>query len=791
MRRSRNSFAAILLSLLAVTACQDPEKQEAWAPVDYVDPMIGSVAKTKYYGRTFPGVSVPYSLVKIGPDTYTGGDNGSGYSYEHKTLEGFSFVHMSGIGWFGDFGNLLVTPTNGDFHPNRGAVENPQTGYRSSFSHDTEVARAGYYAVTLDDYGIRAEMTATPHAGILKFTFPDDSTNRIQVDLARRIGGTSLEQHVKVIGDKRIEGWMKYAPNGGGWGNGKTKMVYYTVYFSAEFSKSFSEYGVWSADIPENEPRKVQDIVTEKYQGFIKESKIMTAGREFDGKHLGFYGTFPELNAGEEVMFKAGISFVDLDGARNNLKTEMDHWDFEKVKQDASQAWAKELDVIKIKGATDKQKKMFYTALYNTKIDPRNFSDCDGRYYLKESGVNESTGFNYRTVFSGWDAFRSHIPLLTIIDPHTVDELTHSLIRKAEDGGMGFPKWEIAGCYSNCMLGDPAIPVIYDAFTKGIGSFDLNKVYELSKQTSLGPNTLRNGWEHYNKHGYVGCDTVPERWRGYYKGVSATLENCYADWCISQMAKELGDEKGLKQFTERSMYYKNLYDPEVGYFRGKWKNGEWIPWVNELDFYSGCIESNPLQQMWFIPHDLDGLKSLMGEQRFLTELEGLFDRTPSDFPFNEFYNHANEPVHHISYLFNYTAKPWLTQKWVRVILNNAYAPTPYGIMGNEDVGQMSGWYILSAMGFHPVCAGDQKYMLGSPLFDEIELKLDGDYYTGKTFKVIAHNNSDENVYVQSVKLNGKPLERPYILHQEITNGGILEFEMGDAPNNKLYSIVNN
>lgn len=778
-----NKLLVILFVLLWACSSHQPTSTSL---INHVDPMIGAVAKTKYYGRTFPGATLPYALVKLGPDTYTGGDVGSGYSFEHNTLEGFSFVHMSGIGWFGDFGNLLVTPTNGKFYPNRGSVEQPETGYRSNISHDTENATPGYYAIKLDDYKVKAEMTSTMRTGILRFTFPEEKTNRIQIDLARRIGGTSVKQYIKVIDDHRIEGWMKYTPEGGGWGNGKTNMVFYTVYFSAEFSEPFTNHGIWSAEIPDEQSRKVDDIVSDVYQNLIKNSNIFTGKKEMVGDHLGFYAEYPNLTQDEQIMFKAGISFVDLEGARNNLETELKHWDFEKVKADAETVWEKQLGLIQVEGATDKQKEIFYTSMYHAQIDPRDFTDVDGRFYLKESGINEAGNYNYRTIFSGWDAFRSHMPLLTIIDPNLVNEVVNSLIAKAEDGGMGFPKWEIAGCYSNCMLGDPALPVILDAWTKGIRGFDLKKAYEIGKQTSLGPNTIRNGWENYNEKGYVDCNPVPERWNGYYKGVSATLENCYADWCISQLAKELGDIEGEKQFMERAQYYRNIFDSEVGFFRGKYKNGEWIPWEGQHVFRQGNIESNPLQQMWFVPHDIDGLKSLIGEERFLSELEEMFELTPPNFPFNEFYNHANEPVHHIPYLFNLTEKPWLTQKWVRKILANAYGIGPYGIMGNDDVGQMSAWYILSSIGFHPICQGDNKYWLGSPLFSKTVIQLNKKYYKGKTFIIIANNNSEENVFVQKVSLNGQDLNRPYILHEEITNGGELIFEMGNTPNKELY-----
>lgn len=788
--KSTGSYFLVILCLCMIQCTPKKKELVEKAPVDYIDPFIGSVAKTKYYGRTFPGATLPFSLVQLSPDTYTGGDMGSGYSYEHNTIEGFSFVHMSGIGWFGDFGNLLTTATNGPFHPNRGSVEHPETGYRSRFSHDNEIAQAGYYGVTLNDYRIRAEMTTTQRAGILRFIFPEDKTNRIQIDLSRRIGGTSVRQYIKIIDNTHIEGWMVCKSHGGGWGNGKPeKMGYnvnYTVYYHGEFSKPFPSSGIWSAQIPEGQTRKDEDIRSGDYQNLIVKSQILDGIKEYEGDHIGFFANYPDLKENEQVSFKAGISFVDIQGARQNLQEELEDWNFEEVKDEASQKWAEALDLIKIKGATEEQKKIFYTSMYHAKIDPRQFTDVDGRYYGGDHNIHQRSNFNYRTIFSGWDAFRSHIPLLTIIDPNTTEELVNSLIEKGRLGKMGLPKWEIASSYSGCMLGDPAISVIFDAYNKGIQGFDIDEAYRLSKQTSVGPNTTRNGWEEYTDLGYVACDPQPVRWKGYYKGVSATLENCYADWSLSQFAKELGLVDDEQFFAKRGQYYRNIYDDSVGYMRGKYKDGSWIPWDGRLGFEQACIESNPLQQTWFVPHDIDGLKELLGEDRFLSELEMLFEKTPKDFSWNEYYNHANEPVHHVPYLFNFTSKPWLTQKWVRTILDNAYGTTPYGIMGNDDVGQMSAWYILSSMGFHPVCPGNNRYELGSPLFDEVEIKLDPKYYPGKSFKIISKNNSSENIYVRSIHLNGNKLERTYIMHEEIVNGGELIFIMGSSPNKELY-----
>jgi len=293
---------------------------------------------------------------------------------------------MSGIGWYGDFGNLLVTPSNGAFHPNRGSVEDPESGYRSRISHDTEVAKPAYYSIVLDDYRIKTEVTMTPRASMLRFTFPEDSTNRIQIDLARRIGGTSVKQFVRVTDNQRIGGWMKCTPEGGGWGNGQTNMVFYTVYFYGEFSKPFDSHGIWSADIPEDQNRKAEGIASEIYQNIIAESEVLEGLEELEGDHLGFYARFPDLAGGEQVMFKAGISFVDMDGARNNLEQELNHWDFERVRADGENKWSEQLDLIRVSGATVKQKKIFYTAMYHSLSDPRNFTDFDGRFRFPEMG---------------------------------------------------------------------------------------------------------------------------------------------------------------------------------------------------------------------------------------------------------------------------------------------------------------------------------------------------------------------------------------------------------------------
>jgi len=741
--------------------------------VDYIDPMIGAVAykpNTKDphgMGKTFPGVTTPFGLIQLSPDTITGHDFGSGYSYEHESIEGFSFTHLSGVGWYGDLGNFLVTPTTGLLKTNRGKEENTETGYRSRFSHESEEAKAGYYSVTLSDYNIRAELSAAPHAGVIRLTFPQNKQSRIQIDLSRRVGGTSTEQMVKVENDHTISGWMKCPPEGGGWGNGNGK-VDYTLYFHCEFSKPLIKYGVWRADIPEGIDRKRVSIQSDAYQKIVSNASIEYGIHEAQGKHLGFFTEF-ETVEDEQVLIKSGVSFVSVEGAKKNLENDIPHWDFEAVVLNAKKLWSNAIENVNVEGGEETDYIKFYTALYHTMIDPRGVSDVDGQYLAADGAVHKSESFTYRTIFSGWDVFRSQFPLQTIINPKMVNDEINSLLQIAEFSGKYYlPRWEMLNAFSGCMLGNPAVSIIVDAYEKGIRNYDIEQAFQICKNTVEKFTNQENG--------YSDNESIV---------ISETLEYCYSDWCFSRFAKSLGKVNLAKKYEEKSKSYKSLWNEEVNWFRGKNKEDNWLEWKGKTIHDQGCIESNPYQQGWFVPHDIEGLQSLMGKDLCAKELTALFDKTPDDFLWNDYYNHANEPVHQVVFMFNEIGLPWLTQKWSRKTCEKAYGADKYGICGNEDVGQISAWYVLAASGFHPICPGDNKYQITSPVFNKITFTLDTDYYSGKTFTVIANNNSKENVYIQSIKLNGKPLNRYYIYHQELSSGGELYLEMGPKPNQKI------
>ncbi|MDO7138814.1 GH92 family glycosyl hydrolase [Algibacter lectus] len=760
------AFTALVTSSCNSSKSDKEATQNEKQPVDYIDPIIGAITYGKKskdahgFGKTFPGAATPFGLVQLSPDTVSDGDNGSGYSYEHPTMEGFSFTHMSGVGWFGDLGNFLVTPATGKLQTNRGVAENPESGYRSRYSHDTETTEAGYYAVTMDDYNVKAELTSAPRAGIIRFTYPETDSSRVQIDLARRVGGTSTEQYIKVVNENTIQGWMKCPPEGGGWGAGAGNADY-VVYFYCQFSKPLIDYGIWSADIPDV-PRKMRFIRRDNYQDAIKNAEIFEGKTEMQGKHLGFYTNF-STTAGEEVLVKSGISFVNIAGAKENLEHDISHWDFDKTKQEARDSWSEAIDNISVEGATDRDKTIFYTSLYHTLIDPRAFSDVNGNYIGADKKVHQTNDFTYRTIFSGWDVFRSQFPLQTIINPTLVNDEINSLLQMAELSGKEYlPRWEMLNSYSGVMLGNPAVSVIVDAYEKGIRNYDIEKAFTYSKNTV--DNTGNGELGYSNKH------------------ISKTLEYAYSDWALSVMAKSLGKDDIAETYLKKSENYKNIWNDEVNWFRAKDSSGTWVEWKGKTVHGQGCIESNPYQQGWFVPHDIDGLKTLMGgEEAFKNELISFFENTPDDFLWNNYYNHANEPVHHVPFMLNEAGVPHLTQKTTRQICSDAYGTGPYGLCGNEDVGQLSAWYVLASIGIHPIAPGDNKYQITSPVFNEIEIKLDRNYYSGKTFKIVAQNNSEENIYIQSMTLNGKPLNRFWITHQEITQGGVLEMEMGLEP----------
>ena len=733
--------AALSLAMPAVARSSDK------SPVDYIDPMIGAMTTIPGAGggKTFPGPATPFGMVQLSPDTVSGGDNGSGYSWDMKTIEGFSFTHMSGVGWYGEFGNIQVMPQVGDLVIDRDAAKSP-------YGKESEVAEAGYYSVVLDRYRVKTELTAAPHAGILRFTFPGSSSSRIKVDLTRRIGGDgshSSSQYARQVNDHTFEGWLKCDPSGGGWGNGAGG-VSYTIHFSMQTSIPVTGFGTWDG----------KDVSREL--------------KERTGTRSGFFLEFP-TRAGQQVLLKSGISFVSIEGARANLTHDIPGWKFDEVRQEARSRWAQALSCAAVQGGSASQKTVYYTAIYHALLDPRSITDVDGSYLGPDKKVHKTGSWTARTCFSGWDVFRAEFPLLNLIQPNIVSDQVNSLMQVNELGDTrGLPRWELMGRDTPIMLGDPALSVISDAYIKGIRGFDAEKAYEMCRQVAQGPpeKSNREDFGHWQSQGYCTGDL----------SISNTLENAYADYAVGRFAQALGKKDDARQLYKTSLNYRNVFDPSVGWFRPRSDNGDWMPWNGRLHS-GGCVESNPGQQGWFVPQDVAGLIGLVGgREEFTRQLDDFFSHTSADDikGWNDYYNHSNEPVHHIPFLFTYAGAPWLTQKWSRFVCDNAYGLGPRGICGNDDVGQMSAWYVLAAMGIYPVSPASSVYIIGSPVFEKTTLRL-GEK-SKKTFTVVARGASPENVYVQSAVLNGKPLQRAWITYEEVAAGGTLTLAMGAQPN---------
>jgi predicted alpha-1,2-mannosidase len=709
------------------------------APVDWINPFTGALTTSPdtACGKTFPGAVVPYGLVQLSPDTVSGGDNGSGYSADMTTIEGFSFLHLSGIGCYGDLGQVQVQPQTGDLVTGRDAAKSP-------FDKATEQAEAGYYSVELDRYGVRVELTAAERAGMLRCTFHEAGTGRLKVDLSRRIGfdgSHTVTQELRLVDAHTVAGSMTADRSGGGWicGNGPT----YTVYFCMRFQLPIGELGTWDGE-------KVT-------RGATMQSSASDSA--------GFFVEFP-VHAGQQVLAKAGISFTGPDGARGNLESSLPDWDFDGARAAARASWSRAVAKVAAKGGTDEQREIFYSALYHTMIDPRVSSDADGASRFGDGPIRHD-GFTQRTVFSGWDVFRAQFPLLTIIDEQVVADQVNTLLALTGSGAVkGLARWELLGTDTDTMIGDPAVNVIAEAYLKGVRGFDADTAYRYCRDVALGPAevTNRNDFAHWSTLGYC-VDT----------SLSTTLENCYSDYALSRFARATGHHADARALERTAQNYRNLFDPAAGWFRGRNADGSWM---GDQD---GCVESNPEQQGWFVPHDIEGLAGLLGgREAFNTRLDAIFAQTPPAdmMKWNDRYNHSNEPVHQMAFMFVYTGAPWLTQKWSRYVCANAYATGPAGLAGNDDCGQMSAWYVLAAAGFYPVAPASGVYALGSPLFDEVAFTTS----RGTRFTIEARHNSAQNLYVQSATLDGRPLHRAWITHEEIVRGGRLTFVMGAEPN---------
>ncbi len=713
-------------------------------PVAYVDPFIG----TGGHGHTFPGATVPFGMVQPSPDTnVTGWDWCSGYHWSDNTIMGFSQNHLSGTG-AADYGEIMFMPIVGSLKIFPGPASKPEIGYRSRFHHETEKAEPGYYTVILDDYKVKVELTATKRVAFHRYTFPETDEAYVIIDLFHRIGGGAEELYGKIVGDREVEGYVV-----GGHFCGAKKS--HKTYFVAQFSKPFERYGIWEVFFAKKGEREVH----------VRKSP--------GGIFLRF-----STKKGEKILVKVALSYTGIDSARKNLK-EIPDWDFDRVRKEAKETWNKFLSRIDVEGNED-DKAIFYTALYHAFIGPNLFSDIDGRYIGPDDKIYKASHDTYST-FSLWDTFRAAHPLYALLIPGKDVDFIKSLLDIYDHGGW-LPKWYLANRYTNCMIGTHADSVIADAYIKGLRGFDVEKAYEAIRKDGMVPSDgyyeARGGLEYYKKLGYVPADKVGE-------ATSRTLEFAYDDFCIAQMAKALGKEEDYKLFMERSKNYKNVFDRATGFMRGKTSNGSWKnKKFDPKKTYRFFTEGNGWQWTFFVPHDVEGLIALMGgKEAFVKKLDGLFNAPPEVKGPPDItgligqYAHGNEPSHHIAYLYDFIGEEEKTQEKVREIMKKLYLKGPGGLCGNEDVGQMSAWYVFSAMGFYPVCPGKPVYALGSPLFERVTIHLSN----GKDFTIMAENRPEENPYVKKVKLNGKTLNDPWITHKEILNGGVLEFTMKRTP----------
>ncbi|MBE6653526.1 MAG: glycoside hydrolase family 92 protein [Ruminococcaceae bacterium] len=715
---------------------------------------IGDMTATSFHGggKTHPGAICPFGMVAFGPDTLEGGDNGSGYSYHHTTIDGFSINHMSGVGWYGDLGNFQVMPTTGKLNLLSGTYRDALTtradrGYESDFRHETEITEAGYYAVTLDTYGVRAETTSSVHAGMIRMTYPADVTRRVQINLARRIAGRSPWQELTVTEDRILEGRIHCPSTHGGFGRGAGR-VSYDLYFRAEFSEPWADYGVWNKNAP-----------------------VEGKQTSYSGEELWFYGEFPA--GAEPVCLKVAVSYVNPEGARDNFAAEAEGVSFDEMHAGATAAWEEALSVISVEdpAAHPDTLTVFYTTLYHALLDPRIYSDVNGNYLSADNTVRHTESFAKRTVFSVWDVFRSEFPLLILIKPDAVNDMINSLIDIAEYENVSFPRWELLGHETGCMLGDPGIVVTVDAYNKGIRNFDVRKAYEICLKTVFDPASKRTCGEDYNRYGYV-----PDN-------ISATLENVYADFCIGLFAEALGDEKNAAVFRERAQNYRNIFSPEVGWMRRRDEEGNWAEWKGIYDT-EGCVESNIFQQSWFVPHDPQGLIGLMGKETCLTNLERLMAESDLSAMWNDAYNHPNEPCHHLVHLFTELGLPSRTQYWVRRIQKESYNTTEYGFCGNEDVGQMSAWFALTALGFHMMAPGTGIFYVNTPLFRRAEIRLSEQYHArtvADTLVIECDRDPAENLYICGIDVNGAPIHRAYLTWEELSHGGVITYHLSDTP----------
>ena len=733
---------AIAASLLILAACSP--KQETTVSTEYaqyVNPLIG----TDFTGNTYPGAQVPFGSIQLSPDNGLPGWNRiSGYYYPDSTIAGFSHTHLSGTG-AGDLYDIMFMPVT---RPYKDAE--PPLGIHSSFSHNDEFASAGYYRVLLKDYNINVELTATERCGIQRYTFPKAESS-IFLNLKKAMNWDfTLDSYIEVVDSCTIRGYRISQ----GWSPEQH------VYFQTRFSRPFDDYQIDKTDI------------TTKEKGKIGTAYIA----RFD------FNTEKD----EEILVTTALSGVSMEGAALNLQTEAPKDDFDYYYAQAVSNWNTQLGKIKIEGGSTDDQTVFYTALYHSMLAPTIYSDVDGSYMGADRKIHKAEGWTNYSTFSLWDTFRASHPLFTYTQPERANEMIKGFLEFYKQSGA-LPLWNLYGWETNMMIGYHAVPVIVDAYLKGVGDFDPELALEACVASANRDDY--HGIGEYKSMGYVPAYSDPKLWKSW--SMSKTLEYAYDDYCIARMAEKMGKADIAQEFYKRSENYRNVFNPASSFMQPRDEKGNFAKDFKAETYTEDICESNGWQYFWSVQHNIDDLIRLVGgEERFAQRLDSMFTYTPaSDEELPIFstgmigqYAHGNEPSHHVIYLYNKVKQPWKTQQYAAKVMHELYTNEPGGLCGNEDCGQMSAWFVFSAMGFYPVDPISGQYEIGTPMFPRVELKL----ANGKTFTVSAPAVSRENIYIQSVKVNGEPYKKSYLTHDLIMSGATVEFEMGAAPGPVWY-----
>ncbi len=731
-------LATIFLTAIVFISCREEQEKETVEVTSYVDPFIG----TGFHGHVFLGANLPFGAVQLGPVNMTEGwDWCSGYHHSDSTIIGFSHTHLSGTG-IGDLGDILFMPFAGTVKTRKGKAGDPQSGFYSVFSHDKEIAKPGYYSVVLGRYNIKAELTATERVGFHQYSYPLQGDAKIILDLKEGIGWDKVSKAmVRRVNDTIIEGYRF----SGGWA--KNQEIYFTAVFSAPIS-GFSVF----------------------------EDTIAIAGRELTGVQVKSIIDFSEAKT-DRIKVKVGISPVSCQNALANIRAEIPHWDFRSIVSTANDVWNKELGKIAIRSKDEKMLRTFYTALYHTMTAPSMFNDHNGDYRGTDRKVYTAAAFTNMTTFSLWDTYRAAHPLLTLYQPARVNDMINSMLAIFQQQGK-LPVWHLMGNETNTMPGNSGVHVVVDAYLKGFRGFDTLLAWEAVKTTAM---LDERGLNYVKNQGYIPADSMVE-------SAAMGLEYAIADWGIAQMAKKMGKLEEYAYFSKRAGGYRYYFDPVTKFMRGRVAVNKWREPFSPFEsrhMKDDFSEGNAWQYTWLVPHDVEGLIELLGgEKAFAEKLDSLFTikgdlgkEASSDITgLIGQYAHGNEPSHHIAYLYAYAGQPSKGAEKVRYILDSLYADNINGLCGNEDVGQMSAWYVLSSLGFYQVNPANGMYVFGSPLVDEATLRT----ASGNTFHLTVKRNSASNKYIQRITLNGKNYDRSFILYKDIMAGGDLVITMGPS-----------